>query len=48
MDKQSFQVNRFSEVDKEKKQADVPQDVDNDYKYARENLYVIIEKVLMH
>ena len=32
------------EVDKEKKQADVPQDVDNDYKYARENLYGVIEK----
>tara|TARA_A100001011_G_scaffold238686_1_gene246676 strand:- start:2565 stop:2972 length:408 start_codon:yes stop_codon:yes gene_type:complete len=32
------------EVDKEKKQTDVPQDVDNDYKYARENLYGVIEK----
>ena len=32
------------EVDKENKQADVPEDVDNDYKYARENLYGVIEK----
>jgi len=32
------------EVEKEKKQAVVPEDVDNDYKYARENLYGVIEK----
>ena len=32
------------EVEKEKKQAVVPEDVDNDYKYARENLYNVIER----
>ena len=32
------------EVEKEKTSVSVPQDVDNDYKYARENLYGVIEK----
>ena len=32
------------EVEKEKPSVSVPQDVDNDYKYARENLYGVIEK----
>tara|TARA_A100001388_G_C28751478_1_gene492435 strand:- start:874 stop:1269 length:396 start_codon:yes stop_codon:yes gene_type:complete len=32
------------EVEKEKAIVEVPEDVDNDYKYARENLYGVIEK----
>ena len=32
------------EVEKEKTSVSVPQDVDNDYKYARKNLYGVIEK----
>ena len=32
------------EVEKEKTSVSIPQDVDNDYKYARENLYGVIEK----
>ena len=32
------------EVEKENKKADVPEDIDNDYKYARTNLYGVIEK----
>jgi hypothetical protein len=32
------------EVEKENKKVDVPDEVDNDYKYARENLYGVIEK----
>ncbi|MAD23934.1 MAG: terminase [Verrucomicrobiales bacterium] len=32
------------EVEKEKTEVNVPEDVDNDYKYARENLYGVIEK----
>tara|TARA_B100000287_G_scaffold186799_2_gene176637 strand:+ start:3620 stop:4015 length:396 start_codon:yes stop_codon:yes gene_type:complete len=32
------------EVEKEKTEVAVPEDVDNDYKYARENLYGVIEK----
>ena len=32
------------EVEKEKTSVSVPQDVDNDYKYARENLNGVIEK----
>ena len=32
------------EVEKENKKVDVPDEIDNDYKYARENLYTIIEK----
>ena len=32
------------EVEKENKKVDVPDEIDNDYKYARENLYGVIEK----
>ena len=32
------------DVEKEKTSVSIPQDVDNDYKYARENLYGVIEK----
>ena len=32
------------EVEKENKKVDVPDVIDNDYKYARENLYGVIEK----
>jgi len=32
------------EVEKEIKKVDVPDEIDNDYKYARENLYGVIEK----
>ena len=32
------------DVEKEKTEVNVPEDVDNDYKYARENLYGVIEK----
>ena len=32
------------EVEKENKKVEVPDEIDNDYKYARENLYGVIEK----
>ena len=32
------------EVEKENKKVDVPDEIDNDYKYARENLYGVIQK----
>ena len=32
------------EVEKENKKVDVPDEIDNDYKSARENLYGVIEK----
>ena len=32
------------EVEKENKKVDVPDEIDNDYKYARENLQGVIEK----